>query len=399
MSPSWRSPRDERIDHSLASGYFGKRFRDEGWPWVEVLLVGELMAKQCARVLLATNDHPASWEHAEAAGEAVVEAFWRDFPVYGLGREFPYVDQVTKNLFKVGRVAGGLNLLNLYLREDAGGNRAKLVASGLEQMLHRENDPEVAQLAQYGLRSLLDFLERSDCDRARLARIEWAYLPVFGFEAAPPTLSRHLAASPDFFADVVSRVYRPCDGDDDGGDEEENDGGEEPELSENDLAVARNAYRLLSEWRILPGLREDGAIDAAALRVWVERARARLRESKRLWAGDINIGHVLAASPPDADGAWPCLAVRNLLEDVQSPQIESGMQAKIFNSLGVTNRGGLDGGDQERNRGAIHREQAKRFVDRWPRTAAVLNKAADSFDRAGRRHDEGAERRRTGFDN
>src|SRR5205807_1300536 len=100
--------------------------------------------------------------------------------------------------------------------------------------------------------------------------------------------------------------------------------------------IARNAYSLLSEWRLLPGRRDDGSVDADELRAWVGDARARLREARRLRVGDIYIGKVLAASPPDTDGAWPCEAVRDVLEEVQSPQIESGMRTEIFNSLGAT---------------------------------------------------------------
>jgi hypothetical protein len=107
---------------------------------------------------------------------------------------------------------------------------------------------------------------------------------------------------------------------------------------------------------------------------------------------------VLAACPPDAAGDWPCQPVRDLLERVESEEIERGFEGEIFASLGVTTRGVLDGGDQERDRARLYREQAERFYDRWPRTAKVLNEAADDFERAARRHDADAERRRTGLD-
>ena len=74
------------------------------------------------------------------------------------------------------------------------------------------------------------------------------------------------------------------------------------------------------------------------------------------------------------------------------------MATEMFNSMGVTSRGVLEGGDQERGRAACYREQAERFHDRWPRTAAVLYDAAESLESAARRHDDEAERRRTGFD-
>lgn len=151
------------------------------------------------------------------------------------------------------------------------------------------------------------------------------------------------------------------------------------------------------EWRTLPG-RAGETVDAAALTTWVERARELLRERERLRVGDLQIGQVLASCPPDPDGNWPCLAVRDLLERLQSPEVERGFENEIFAGLGVTTRGVLDGGDLERERAQRYREQAERFYDRWPQTAAVLNEAADSFERAARRHDDEAERRRTGLD-
>jgi hypothetical protein len=303
-------------------------------------------------------------------------------------------------MIEVGRVGAALDHLNLYLGDDAGPEHAELVAYGLDLLLERPGDPDLHHLSQFGLRRLFDYLGRSGVDEGRLARLEWAYLPAFEFEPAPPTLSRHLATAPDFFVDIVCRVYRPGDDDDEKGEEEdgeEEEREEDTEPSEQERAIATNAYRLLSEWRTLPG--GDGkTVDYKTLQAWVDRARERLREEKRLRVGDLHIGHLLAASPPDRDGAWPCQAVRDVLERVQSPWIERGMETEMFNSMGVTSRGVLDGGEQERSRAAIYLEQAERFHDRWPRMAAVLRDAAERLESAARRHDDEAERRRTGFD-
>jgi hypothetical protein len=274
------------------------------------------------------------------------------------------------------------------------------VAVGLEALLTPEGADEVRQLSQYGLRTLFNYLERTESDHDRLARLEWAYLPAFQFEPASPTLARHLAESPVFFVDVVCRVFKP--GDEDERDDEGEEGAPatdteaEEEPDEQAVEIARNGYRLLSEWRTLPG-RDGDAVDGDVLRQWVDEARARLRDERRLRVGDDFIGKLLARSPPDPDGAWPCRAVRDVLEAVESVQIERGFVTEIFNSLGVTSRGVLDGGDQERDRSALYREQAQRFVDGWPKTAVLLRDAADTFERLARDHDADAERRRTGF--
>lgn len=139
---------------------------------------------------------------------------------------------------------------------------------------------------------------------------------------------------------------------------------------------------------------KPAVVEAEVPTNWVERAR----ESRRLRVGDLQIGKVLASCPPDPDGAWPCLAVRDLLERVESDEIEEGLGGEVFASLGVTTAGSWTAGDQERDHARLYREQAERFYDRWPRTAKVLSEAAEDFERAARRHDADAERRRTGLD-
>jgi hypothetical protein len=383
---------DDHVELNLAASYFARRFRADGWPWLDALLAGELTLCQRARLLRSTDDYPTSWQRAEADGDDVARAYWAEFPAGGHGADFPYVDEAAEKMLAAGALGGALDLLNLYHRGEPTLERAELIARGLELMRENPDRDALQQLSQYGLRNLFEYMERAGFNEARLASLEWSYLAAFGYEAAPPTLSRHLAASPEFFADAISRIYRPGDEDDD-----EDEAEEAEEVSERDLEVASNAHHLISEWRTLPGRKGD-RVDFEVLRSWVDRARELLRESRRLRVGDLQIGKVLAACPPDADAAWPCQEVRDLLELVESEEIERGFEGEIFASLGVTTRGALDGGDQERDRAKRYREQAERFYDRWPRTAKVLNAAAEDFERAARRHDADAERRRTGLE-
>jgi hypothetical protein len=387
---------DDFTDFNLAATYFNRRFHDEGWPWLNALLSDQaLTPRQRARLLLATDDFPAAWEHL--ADETVALEFWREFRINGLGPDFPHVPTVVAELYSIERYGPGLDMLNLYMRDDSDGAWAELVATGLEALLTRDSSAELQSLSQYGLRNLFSYLERGDFDEERLARLEWAYLPAFEYEPAPPTLSRYLATNPSFFVDVVSRVFRPGDEDDEETDEEDPTAEDAEEADEQQVEVARNAYRLLSEWRTLPG-RDGDTVDSDVLRDWVNEARTGLNVAKRLKVGDNFIGKLLASSPPDPDGAWPGVAVRDLLESIDSEQIERGMATEIFNSVGVTSRGVLEGGDQERDKSANYREHAERFVDQWPKTAALLRDAAETFERLARDRDDDAERRRTGFD-
>jgi hypothetical protein len=86
------------------------------------------------------------------------------------------------------------------------------------------------------------------------------------------------------------------------------------------------------------------------------------------------------------------------LEEVQSKDVEDGLEIQVYNNRGITSRGPAEGGDQERDVVAQYRAQADDLADAWPRTAAVLRRLADGFDRDARRYDDEAERFRGGFD-
>jgi hypothetical protein len=59
--------------------------------------------------------------------------------------------------------------------------------------------------------------------------------------------------------------------------------------------------------------------------------------------------------------------VRDLLERLHSPEVERGFANEIFNSLGVTTRGVLDGGEQERDR-------APTAIASWPSTSTTVGR-------------------------
>jgi hypothetical protein len=203
---------DDATNVSLAASYFAARFRADGWAALEPMLTDQTLSpRQRARLLLEAHDYPAVWDRL--GDPAVAGGYWREFRINGLGADFPHVATVVAALYEVGRYGAGLDMLNLYLRDDSGGEWADLVAVGLEALLTPQGADEVRQLSQYGLRTLFNYLERIGFDRDRLARLEWAYLPAFEFEPAPPTMARYLAENPAFFVDVVCRVHKPGDED------------------------------------------------------------------------------------------------------------------------------------------------------------------------------------------
>ena len=190
---------------------------------------------------------------------------------------------------------------------------------------------------------------------------------------------------PKFFIEVLRKVFRPS----------KESGIEEPrpEDPDREQAIARQAYDLLHTWRRLPGTSDDGTLDPAALERWVKEARRQATQIGRGAIGDQQIGQVLAHAPRDAEGIWPVVPVRDLIEITRSPELERGILVGIRNSRGATWRGMTDGGAQERDLAQYYRRCSEEAALEWPRTSAVLEQIAKSYEHESVAHDDDAERR------
>jgi hypothetical protein len=140
----------------------------------------------------------------------------------------------------------------------------------------------------------------------------------------------------------------------------------------------------------------DGTFDGDGLIAWVHAARDQLSADDRLGAGDEQIGRILAFAPGDDDGTQPPRVVHDLLEEVRSQRLESGLGIGVLNRRGMTTRDPEEGGDQEWGLAKSYREQAE-SATAWPRTRKVLNRIAESYEAEARRQDARAESLRRGL--
>jgi hypothetical protein len=385
---------EDRIDVDVALNYIGRRFRLSGWLWVETLFEDEssLSASHRGHILTRTFDFPKAWEMAEAQGEEVERVFWSNFPRVGLGHDFPHLVYAARKLLSFGRPVASLDLISLYMDSAQANNAdvAELVVAGLEAIIAAGSpDPEMPSvLQQYDFQRFFAFLQqhKAEVGWERVARLEWLFLPLLGFDAQPPTLHQLMATDPDFFVQVIKAAFRPRSND------------ETPASSPEHERMAANAFRLLHTWSTTPGTREDGVLDGVELRQWIVDARRLLEEADRLSIGEEYIGKVLAASPPDSDATWPGVEVRNLLEELQNPQIEEGMVMVILNGRGFTSHSPDEGGRQEWELVEKNRRKVDQFADEWPRAASVFRTVADNYEAMARREDSRAERFRRGLD-
>jgi len=165
----------------------------------------------------------------------------------------------------------------------------------------------------------------------------------------------------------------------------------DPEEQRLKALLGQLASEVLFNWRRVPGLQEDGTLDAQHLKNWVSKARARRQANDRAVITLLSIGHLLAHSPCDPDGAWPHGAVRDIIEGVANPRLDGDLHSQVINNRGMTSRGLTDGGVQERELTATYERDAEQIADFWPRTASVLRGIAQNYRRWAEDEDRSAD--------
>jgi hypothetical protein len=141
-------------------------------------------------------------------------------------------------------------------------------------------------------------------------------------------------------------------------------------------------------WDRIPGSRDDGTVDEDALHAWVEKARQLAEEQDRLEICDSKIGEVFARHDRgEEDGSWPCIPIRDALEEVGTEDVFDGFEVGIFNKRGPYNKSLAEGGEQERTLASQYRAWADKSKIEWPRTAASLLRLAEQYEEQARRED------------
>ncbi len=310
---------------------------------------------------------------ASEAGEIVNDAYWKSVPWMFMMRASS-ADRVVavEEFLRVNRPVEAVALIGQTGPKDFPASlqlRAMEAASSQIGSVRGGND---SSMLGYYCGLILDRLEADpSIDRVALFRLEWTYYGFLRNSGHESTLlETGLAESPEFFLTVVSSIYR--------GDDDDMTTAVDKDR-ERLAAIATQSYMLLDSWKRVPGSDEDGQIDGAILIAWVNTVRAGAAVAKRSAIVDQQIGRILAAAVPDANGEWPPKAVRETIERTKSREIELGFELGVRNGRGVTTRGPLDGGELERGERRRFEDLARRYAITAPRTAAALRAIAKSY--------------------
>ena len=416
-APQAIGPEGDAVPWDLvAMGFFAEHLRflhhvgADLAAWLAGLLEHHLSAKNVARLLTTLRDFPLTWEVSKALGPEVDTAYWARYNPLPYGSDFTLTVEAAERLLVAGRADAAIEVVAYHCF--AAGDADETAASGdsrlielalraLEAAAAAMDTPRLAQRLRFRAEEVLDWLSDQlpltelnldDPRRVRLARLEVLLDDVPGSRRRPSLLYARLSHDPRFFVELVASMYSHADESEPG----DFDEAVEADTTETLVALAAGkAWTILHYWSRIPGMRVDSTIDHVKLHNWINRAIEKFKELDVERLGYEHLGQMLAkasADPGDSSGIVPPPAVRDILEELRNPDIEHGLAIGISNLRGVHSRGLMDGDEAERELVLRYNEQAKIVGDRWPRTAQVLRRVADSYDSHGRIHDIQSER-------
>ena len=248
----------------------------------------------------------------------------------------------------------------------------------------KKSDEERRFDSYHATRIIEELGNREDIEKSTLVHLEWLYLPFlasYGSGHKPTVLHEELANNPEFFMEVLKWVYKS--------DNVEEETEEISDEAKRDRG--HNAYQLLSSWKQIPSVSEEGTIDEAVLWVWINKVLASAEESGRLTVAELQIGKVLAEYP-EKEEPWPPKEICNVIEKINTDSLKSGFSSATFNKRGSSTRGPFDGGNIERGHAEYFQRQAASIKYEFPETAKILTKLAKGYEADAKRMDESAER-------
>ena len=376
---------DNEREKEFTAGVVRALFEQKDWDWVEALPLKTWQPEQSGLFLSVLPFERETWAWVEKQNSKARSVYWghvRDFVRDGSKEDVEFA--VTK-LIHYGHPLKAIDVLNKALYdgcEIAPGLLIKTLET-LETALKGQNRISLEEVTgsdiKYKIQELFKYLQArcSDTDTIRLAGLEWVYL---GFldeysGSSPVTLEKSLQQDPEFFCRLIRTVFHS--------DKKPEDNRQA--LTEQDKARAHQAYVLLTQWKMIPGMNNDGLINEQELMDWVRIAREKCEDSGHLEVCDERIGEVLAMDPEDSD-EWPDIPIRDMIDEIDSDALARGFRVGIYNKNGSVPFEGR--GIRENELAGKYHRFANQCEMEWPKTAASLQRVAKDYEEEAKRENE-----------
>lgn len=357
---------------ALVSRFIWRRYHLMGWGWCDALDKSDWSPEQKGQFLVCLPFVKEAWDRASEWLRGHEGEYWTRTGAHPYSVEGNLSVAVEK-LLEYGRPHAAINCLDRMRHAKQLLDNSQCVRALLAAL--SSSEPSYAMNGHHII-NLIKFLQAEpSVNQDDLFRVEWAYVPLLDRDrgAVPQLLESRLANDPEFFCEVIRLIYRS---------KKEDQPMREP--TEESTAIATNAWRLLHEWKIPPGVQKDGTFSEERFTEWLQRVQDVCTESGHLEVALVTIGEVLIHASPDPDGLWIHRTVAAALNGREADEMRSGFRTGTYNSRGVhfvdpTGRPERELAEQFRSKAeAVENAGFARF-------AVTLKGLADSYDREAER--------------
>jgi hypothetical protein len=373
--PDLLETKDEKLA-LLARGFIWARRLSKGWNWIGQIDTSGWSNVQIGKFLSCLPFTEKTWQYSKQLLGKFEAEYWSKVIVT------PYQAKDNLNLaidklIKYNRPNAAIECLGRILHDKKPLDKSKAVSALLKAVSSTENVNQMSE--HYTIEIIKTLQDDPDVNQEDLFRIEWAYLPLLTGprgprrKVSPKLLEQKLASDPDSFCEAIRMLYRSKD---------ETESGKDP--SERQKIIAENAFRLLNDWRILPGTNLDGSFSVDNFNKWLNSVKTKCEESGHLEVALSTIGKVLIHYIPDPGGLWIHKALAEALNAEDAERMRNGFYIGILNSRGAHFVDPT--GKPEKELAAKYRQQAEEVENAgYYRFAITLRNLADSYEDEAKR--------------
>lgn len=144
-----------------------------------------------------------------------------------------------------------------------------------------------------------------------------------GEHTTPPIVSKKMTTDPAFFCELVKYAFIPDHVD------------SKPKLTDHEKNIANNCYKLIENWKLVPGTLGDGTFDYEYFCKWKESVMKIAKQSNHLLTAASVINRILIYTPADRNGEWIDLNIAAYLDDKESKKAREDFADAVYESRGV----------------------------------------------------------------
>lgn len=307
----------------FAVGFVYGNYQHEQWTWVDSIDTRSWSKAEIGQLLVCLPFEPGTWERVDRLlGEDAGE-YWKNTDVNPY-RARGSLDVAVSRLIEYGRPRAAADCLAQIVREKQPLDKDQAIKA---LMLSVSSQEPINSLHADHMVTIIQALQDDPTtNQSDLLKVEWAYLPLLNEHrgAAPRVLEGHLASDSEAFCELIRLVFRS-----------DKKTAADTEASATIKEVAQNAYRLLHEWKTVPGQVAGHEFLGTAFKKWIQAVKESCEASGHLKVALLQAGEVLIHCPPDPDGLWMHRDVAEVLNRQDMDALRRGYRVGIYNSRGA----------------------------------------------------------------